>query len=265
MGLTATGRRSISRLGIDPLSIAGPLAVVFGWDIDAMPVACHLLHRERGLADSAGHTRSWSRSPATAAGSGRPHDVRKGIIRRQGGRLPRCSIQRVRMGLRATDGAGGCGRLPDTSSPATKTARGIPRTSHCMFMAGQLLDREGRGSHSAGHTRSWSRSPATAAGLGGPHDVLKGIVRRQATGSLGTGTRQAVRVGLGAARGIGRLFAGAVAGGFRVRPVSPLAEFMRMARHLLHGESRGLDSAGQAGRRPPQTTPAAELGDPHDE
>lgn len=56
MGLTATGRRSISRLGIDPLSIAGPLAVVFGWDIDAMPVACQLLHRERGLTDSAGKT-----------------------------------------------------------------------------------------------------------------------------------------------------------------------------------------------------------------
>ena len=48
------------------------------------------------------------------------------------------------MGLRATDGAGGCSRLPETSSPATKTARGIPRTSHCMFMTGQLLDREGR-------------------------------------------------------------------------------------------------------------------------
>ena len=59
MGLTATGRRSFSRLGIDPLSIAGPLAVVFGWDIDAMPVACQLLHRERGLADSAGHTQTW--------------------------------------------------------------------------------------------------------------------------------------------------------------------------------------------------------------
>ena len=76
-----------------------------------------------------------------AAGSGRPHDVRKGIIRRQGGRLPRCSIQRVRMGLRVTDGAGGCGRLPDTRSPATKTARDIPRTSHCMSVAGQLLYR----------------------------------------------------------------------------------------------------------------------------
>lgn len=61
MGLTATGRRSISRLGIDPLSIAGPLAVVFGWDIDAMPVACQQLHRERGLAHSAGKTVTFSK------------------------------------------------------------------------------------------------------------------------------------------------------------------------------------------------------------
>ena len=87
-----------------------------------------------------------------AAGSGRPHDVRKGIIRRQGGRLPRCSIQRVRMGLRVTDGAGGCGRLPDTRSPATKTARGIPRTSHCMSVAGQLLYRERGLADSAGQS-----------------------------------------------------------------------------------------------------------------
>lgn len=65
MGLTATGRRSISRLGIDPLSIAGPLAVVFGWDIDAMPVACHLLHRERGLADSAGQAAVFLKNSTT--------------------------------------------------------------------------------------------------------------------------------------------------------------------------------------------------------
>lgn len=36
--------------------------------------------------------------PAAAAALGEPHDIRKGIIRRQGGRLPRCSIQRVGMG-----------------------------------------------------------------------------------------------------------------------------------------------------------------------
>ena len=54
MGLGAAGRRGISRLDIDPLSIASPLAVVFGRDIDAMPTAGQLLHRERGLALSAG-------------------------------------------------------------------------------------------------------------------------------------------------------------------------------------------------------------------
>ena len=74
MGLTATGRRSISRLGIDPLSIAGPLAVVFGWDIDAMPVACHLLHRERGLADSAGQAGRKPPQTTPAAELGDPHD-----------------------------------------------------------------------------------------------------------------------------------------------------------------------------------------------
>lgn len=54
VGLGATGRRGISRLDIDPLSIAGPLAVVFGRDIDAMPMAGQLLHGERRGAHSAG-------------------------------------------------------------------------------------------------------------------------------------------------------------------------------------------------------------------
>ena len=52
-------------------------------------------------------------------------------------------------------------------------------------------------------------------------------------------------VRLAATGGIGRLFAGAVAGGFRVRPVGPLAKFMRMARHLRYGEGRVPDSAGK--------------------
>ena len=56
VGLGATGRRGISRLDIDPLSIAGPLAVVFGRDIDAMPMAGQLLHGERRGAHSAGQT-----------------------------------------------------------------------------------------------------------------------------------------------------------------------------------------------------------------
>ena len=59
VGLGATGRRGISRLDIDPLSIAGPLAVVFGRDIDAMPMAGQLLHGERRGAHSAGHTQTW--------------------------------------------------------------------------------------------------------------------------------------------------------------------------------------------------------------
>lgn len=56
VGLGATGRRGISRLGIDPLAIAGPLAVVFGRNVDAMPMAGQLLHAQGGLPDSAGQT-----------------------------------------------------------------------------------------------------------------------------------------------------------------------------------------------------------------
>ena len=59
VGLGATGRRGISRLGIDPLSIAGPLAVVFGRDIDAMPMAGQLRYGKGRFPDSAGHTQTW--------------------------------------------------------------------------------------------------------------------------------------------------------------------------------------------------------------
>ena len=58
-------------------------------------------------------------------------------------------------------------------------------------------------------------------------------------------------VRLAATGGIGRLFAGAVAGGFRVRPVGPLAKFMRMARHLRYGEGRVPHSAGHTQTWPP--------------
>ena len=58
VGLGATGRRGISRLGIDPLSIAGPLAVVFGRDIDAMPMTGQLRYGEGRVPHSAGHTQS---------------------------------------------------------------------------------------------------------------------------------------------------------------------------------------------------------------
>ena len=63
VGLGATGRRGISRLDIDPLSIAGPLAVVFGRDIDAMPMTGQLRYGEGRVPHSAGNTWSWSRRP----------------------------------------------------------------------------------------------------------------------------------------------------------------------------------------------------------
>ena len=56
VGLGATGRRGISRLGIDPLSIAGPLAVVFGRDIDAMPMTGQLRYGEGRVPHSAGQS-----------------------------------------------------------------------------------------------------------------------------------------------------------------------------------------------------------------
>ena len=110
-------------------------------------------------------------TPAT--GLGRPHDVRKGVIRRHGGRLSRCSIQRVRMGLRATDGAGGYSRRPDTSIPATKTARVIVRTLHCMFMAGQLLHAQRRGADSAGNTRPLPPTPRLPGLRRGSHNARR--------------------------------------------------------------------------------------------
>jgi len=149
----AMGLRSaccISRLFAGVRTAFGFRNIAISALIERMSMAWHLRHAQGRGAHSAGQTRSCPPQTAPAAGSGRPHDVRKGIIRRQGGRLPRCSIQRVRMGLRVTDGAGGCGRLPDTRSPATKTARDIPRTSHCMSVAGQLLYRERGLADSAG-------------------------------------------------------------------------------------------------------------------
>ena len=91
--------------------------------------------------------------PRVYRGSDADH-IMASIVRRQAaGGLGAGPGKAMRMGLRATDGAGGRGRLPDTSSPAAKTARGIPRTSHCMFMAGQLLHAQRRGADSAGNTR----------------------------------------------------------------------------------------------------------------
>ena len=161
---------------VTPRKLGRTLSPCTTWSIHGavrMAMARYLARGQRRAADSAGKTRSCPPQTAPAAGSGRPHDVRKGIIRRQGGRLPRCSIQRVRMGLRVTDGAGGCGRLPDTRSPATKTARGIPRTSHCMSVAGQLLYRERGLADSAGNTRPSPSTPRLPGLRRGSHNVRR--------------------------------------------------------------------------------------------
>ena len=56
VGLGATGRRGISLLGIDPLWILIPHAVVMGRDLDAMLMSGQLLDREGRAADSAGQS-----------------------------------------------------------------------------------------------------------------------------------------------------------------------------------------------------------------
>lgn len=85
-----------------------------------------------------------------AAGSGRPHDVRKGIIRRQGGRLPRCSIQRVRMGLRATGSP--CLSLSCDLAPLATSCRICRARSGTVAVRGHLLRGKRRGPDSAGQS-----------------------------------------------------------------------------------------------------------------
>lgn len=100
---------------------------------------------------------------APAAGLGEPHDIRKGIIRRQGGRLPRCSIQRVGMGCacpcRIRPFANGVCFVLGTcinlgfaitafSDKGRPVARQVRMTRHLGF-------REGRAAHSAGNTQTW--------------------------------------------------------------------------------------------------------------
>ena len=66
-------------------------------------MAGQLLHAQRRFPDSAGHTRPWPHRPRLLLGSGRPHDIRKCIVRRQAAGLPGRAIQCVRMGLAAAD------------------------------------------------------------------------------------------------------------------------------------------------------------------
>lgn len=111
------------------------------------------------------------------------------------------------------------------------------------------------------HYRRTTPSPL----LCGAHNKGEHIVRGE-VGSIVQSSLQGMAMGLRSACCISRLFAGVrTAFGFRNIAISALIERMSMAWHLRHAQGRGAHSAGQAGRMPPQTTPAAELGDPHDE
>ena len=116
-----------------------------------MRMARHLGFREGRGADSAGNTRSWSRSPATPAGLGGPHDVRKCIVRRQGGRFPRGSVQRVCMRLGASSGVYIATPLPPVADcRCTSVPASVGVAVDGVRMAGQLPHGEGRGPDSAG-------------------------------------------------------------------------------------------------------------------
>ena len=153
MGLaTACGPRVLRGICV-PLFITAALAPLGGVARVTVCMARHLLFCERCGPDSAGNTWSWSRSPATAAGSGRPHDVRKGIIRRQAVGFPRYSRERVGMRL-AVASSRHSTRFHDggTAFPSVKSIPGIGITckTNLMSVTGQLRLRERRGAHSAG-------------------------------------------------------------------------------------------------------------------
>lgn len=117
--------------------------------------------------------------PAAAAALGEPHDIRKGIIRRQGGRLPRCSIQRVGMGCafpcRIRPLANGVCFVLGTctnigfaitafSDKACPVARQVRMTRHLGF-------RERGLAHSAGNTQSAPSTPRLPGLRRGSHNA----------------------------------------------------------------------------------------------
>ena len=149
---------------------------------------------------------------------------------------------------------------------ARRVAFGLCRRSVCTYakrmrMARHLGFRERRGAHSAGHTRSCPPQPAPATGLGGPHDVRQGIVRRQG-GRFSRRPGQGMGMGLGAAYIISRASIARRAPN-RIVPPRPLhsvitstrpsggivvsldSVFVPMLRQLRHAQGRGADSAGQ--------------------
>ena len=122
----------------------------------------------------------WPKAPqlTPATGSGGPHDVRNGIIRRQGGRLPRFPVQRVGMRLRATGifRHSDCiaGRLPYLLGICSSDTTG--ESLYIMPVAGQLLHAQRRGADSAGHIRPPPSTPRLSPLRRGSHNVRHSTV-----------------------------------------------------------------------------------------
>ena len=101
----------------------------------------------------------WPKAPqlTPATGSGRPHDVRKGIIRRQAAGLARRTRERVGMRLATTSWQGHCSALSEIISRAICEVLAVGSilgdTRLCrMRMARHLGFREGRFPDSAGQS-----------------------------------------------------------------------------------------------------------------
>ena len=116
--------------------------------------------------------------PRVYRGSDADH-ILPGIIRRQGGRLPRGSVQRVGMRLGAPCTTRYAFFVRSTPGCPTRVPRPPCRVFVVvrMLMAGQLLDRKGCAAHSAGNTRpppSTPRLPPLRRGLhSAPHSTAK--------------------------------------------------------------------------------------------
>lgn len=107
----AMGLRSaccISRLFAGVRTALGFCNIAISALVERMSMAWHLRHAQGRAADSAGQTRSCPPQAVPSAGLSRPHDPRQRVVRGQAVGFPRCPVQRVRVGLRATSIAGVC-------------------------------------------------------------------------------------------------------------------------------------------------------------
>ena len=110
---------------------------------------------------------------APATGSGRPHDVRKGVIRWQAVGLSRCTVQRVGVGLGTTDTP--CRetawlKIRDSSIIAPVNLFRCPQR-RSVAMRCKLLHHERGLSHSAGNTRPQPSIPRLPGLRRGSHNV----------------------------------------------------------------------------------------------